>query len=98
MKTPRFLNLRLIPLVVAAALLASACIDDSATPIQPGAVAEDPIGNIQHSLEPTEQMRDAAEQQCLDDPDLVEGYVRAVDPATEQILSEAWVFCSEVRG
>jgi hypothetical protein len=57
----------------------------------------DLLPDVTHFLEPTEQMRDAAEQQCLDDPDLAEGYVRAVSPDTDEVMAELSVDCPEVR-
>ena len=57
----------------------------------------DLLPDVTHFLEPTEQMRDAAEQQCLDDPDLAEGYVRAVSPDTDEVMAELSVDCTEVR-
>ncbi len=57
----------------------------------------DLLPDVTHFLEPTEQMRDAAEQQCLDDPDLAEGYVRAVSPDTDEVMAELSVDCAEVR-
>lgn len=38
-----------------------------------------------------------AEQQCLDDPDLEQGYVQIVDPSTNEKVSEVTVECDEVR-
>ncbi len=86
-----------VPLAVCAAL-ACGCSGEEAIPIDP---ANPPVSvdltDVTHGLEPTEQMRDAAEQQCLDDPDLIEGYVRAVDPDTGAMLAELSVGCDEVR-
>jgi len=53
--------------------------------------------DVTHFLEPTDQMRDAAAQQCLDDPDLAEGYVRAVSPDTDEVLAEIAVDCADIR-
>lgn len=72
-------------------MVAAGCGDD---PAAPGA---DVFTDVTHLIEPTEQMRLAAEQQCLDDPDLVSGYVAAVAPETEEVLAEISVDCSEVR-
>lgn len=44
-----------------------------------------------------QEIQQLAEQQCLDDPDLEEGTVRIVDPATDEIVSELIIPCSEVR-
>lgn len=84
--------------LAASALLLSACVDDSATPIdpsQPGVV--DPFTDVTHTMEPTFEMQEAAKQQCLDDADLDEGYVRAVDPDSGNVLAEFAISCDEVR-
>jgi hypothetical protein len=54
------------------------------------------LTDVTHLLEPTEQMRQAAAQQCLDDPDLDVGYIRAVDPNTGNQLAEIEVDCETV--
>ncbi len=86
----------LVPLAICGLALVSACGGSSE---QPG---DEPslefLPDVTHVLEPTDQMRDAAEQQCVDDPTLVEGYVRAVSPDTEEVLAEISVDCTEVRG
>ncbi len=57
-----------------------------------------PIVTTPHQLETTDEMRQLARQQCLDDPDLEQGEVNAVDPADpDQILATALVECSTVR-
>ena len=82
--------------VVAMALLVSACTGEDATPIVPGATTTGPT--TPHQLEPTDQMRELAEQQCLDDPALEQGVVNAIDPANEeQVLASVVVECSDVR-
>lgn len=89
----------LVAAVIAVGLLAGACSGEEATPIDPAnppTTAVD-LTDITHQIEPTEQMEELAEQQCLDDATLTEGYVRAVDPDTEAILSEVTVDCDEVR-
>ena len=87
-------------LAVAVALLGAACTGEEAIPIDPAnpPVPAPDLTDVTHRLEPTEQMRQAAEQQCRDDPDLVEGYVRAVDPATGDVLSELSIDCADVTG
>lgn len=77
----------------------AACSGEEAVPIDP---ANPPttlpdLTDVTHGLEPTDQMREAAEQQCLDDPELDEGYIRAVDPDTEAVMAELTVDCAEVR-
>jgi hypothetical protein len=78
-----------------AALSAGGCTGEDATPIVPG----EPSGiTTPHRLEPTEQMQELAEQQCLDDPTLSMGEVNAVDPANpDQILATVTVDCDTVR-
>ncbi len=49
------------------------------------------------NAEARQQVIDAAEQQCLDDPDLDEGVVRLVDPATDEVMNEYRADCAEVR-
>ena len=51
-----------------------------------------------HQLAPSEQMRELARQQCLDDPELEQGEVNAVDPANpDQVLSSIVIDCDTVR-
>jgi hypothetical protein len=51
-----------------------------------------------HLLEPSEQMRLLARQQCLDDPTLDQGEVNAVDPDNpDQVLASVVIDCSTVR-
>ena len=38
-----------------------------------------------------------AEQQCLDDPDLEQGYVQIIDQATNNKVGEVTVDCAELR-
>jgi hypothetical protein len=74
------------------------CVDDSATPVdpqQPGVTAD--FTDVTHTMEPTDDMKSAAEQQCLDDASLAEGYVKAVDPQSGAILAEFSISCDEVR-
>ena len=90
----------LVPLSLAfACTVAVGCSGEEAVPIDP---ANPPttldLTDVTHRLEPTEQMQDLAEQQCLDDPDLDEGFVEAVDPDTDQVMSQVTVDCDEVRG
>ena len=81
--------------IIVFGLVAVACSPGSAEPGDqlPAGLPPD----VTHVLEPTDQMRQAAEQQCLEDPGLAEGYVRAVTPDTDEVLAEITVQCSEVR-
>ena len=84
------------PVIVLIAVMAAACTGEDATPVVPGA----PTGaTTPHQLEPTDQMRELAEQQCLDDPDLEVGEINAVDPNdTDQVLATVAIDCATVRG
>jgi hypothetical protein len=74
------------------------CSDDDAVPLEPGSSPAGEIIGTPHQLEPTEQMQDLAEQQCLDDPDLVEGVIEAVDPSNpDLVLASVVVDCDDVR-
>jgi len=74
------------------------CVDDSATPIDPQQPGLDlDMTDVTHTMEPTAEMKAAAEQQCLDDANLAEGYVKAVDPDSGTIFAEYAVDCAEVR-
>lgn len=80
-------------------LAVSGCTGEEAVPIDPAnppTTAPD-LTDVTHAIEPTDEMREAASRQCLDDPDLAEGYVRAVDPQTEAVLAELTVDCVDVR-
>jgi hypothetical protein len=73
-----------------------ACGED-ATPVSRQATTTS-IPGTPHLLQPTEQMRELARKQCLDDPTRIEGVVNAVDPGRpELILSSVTVACAEVR-
>ncbi|MEM7324557.1 MAG: hypothetical protein AAF531_15820, partial [Actinomycetota bacterium] len=74
------------------------CVDDSATPIdpqEPGVTFD--FTDVTHTMEPTPDMRAAAEQQCRDDAALDEGYVKAVDPSSGAVMAEITINCDEVR-
>ncbi len=87
--------------MVGLAVLTAACVQEEAVPIDPAnppttpAPALDDIPDVSHPLQPTDQMKELARQQCLDDPDLVEGYVSAVDPETDEILVEYSISCED---
>lgn len=87
----------LVVVAIALLLLATGCSGEAATPIDP---ANPPttanLTDVSHSLPPTDQMRTAARQQCLDDPNLDAGYVQAVVPETGEVLSEITIECDEV--
>lgn len=86
----------LLPALLLLAFVVAACTGEDATPIVPGAPTTD--GTTPHLIEPTDQMRELAEQQCRDDPDLEQGVVNAVDPADEeQILASVVVECADVE-
>lgn len=87
-----------LALAVSAAL--TACSEsvvpiDQYTPPTPDQVSEE---GTPHLLEPTEQMRDLARQQCREDPDLIQGEVNAVDPSDpERVLASVTIDCDTVR-
>ncbi len=84
----------------ASMLVLGACTGEEAIPIDPAnppTTAPD-LTDVTHVIEPTDQMRAEAERQCEDDPDLAQGYVRAVDPETDEILTEFTVDCAKLRG
>jgi hypothetical protein len=84
-------------------VLGVGCLSEDATPIgeidPPAVTSTVPADGIPHQLEPTEQMRELAERQCLDDPQLEQGEVSAVAPADPDVtLAQVVVDCAEVRG
>lgn len=92
----------LFAVLAAVSLLGAACTAEDATPIDPANppdFEDDPgdLTDVTHVLEPTPQMQELAEQQCLDDPELAEGLVQAVDPDTDAVVSEIRVDCADVR-
>ena len=91
-------RLGLALVVVLVAVLGLACSDDgSEQPTGSDEPQPDTVTDVTHTIDPTDQMREAAAQQCLDDVDLATGYVRAVDPTTGNVLSDVEVDCGEVR-
>ena len=83
-------------LVVTVALVVAACGGEDAIPI--GQLPATTTGAGSGHLEPSEQMRELAEQQCLDDPDLEQGEVNAVDSANpDEVLASVVVDCDDVR-
>ncbi len=95
--------------LVSAVLLGSACTGETAVPIDLDSTTsiigtEDGAGGgqtDQSDRDPNaEQNRITigyAEQQCLDDPELKQGYVQIVDPATQTKVGEVTVDCAQVR-
>lgn len=86
-------------LLLVLGLFLAGCGGEDATPIDPANPPTTPVdlSGVQHSLVPNQQMIDAARQQCVDDPELATGYIKAVDPGRDQIVSEYEVDCSVVR-
>jgi len=88
-------------IVVGAVAVLAGCSGETAVPIDldnPPVLDDRPSDpDVTHPLSPTPQMERLARQQCLDDPTLDEGYIRAVDPAGGAIMSEFSVDCDEVR-
>jgi hypothetical protein len=81
-------------------LLAS-CAGEEATPLDelPVSTTLDPSAvATPHQLEPTEEMRELARRQCLDDPELEQGEVNAVDPSNpDLVLASVVIDCATVR-
>ncbi|MDH5521469.1 MAG: hypothetical protein OEZ14_13150 [Acidimicrobiia bacterium] len=76
------------------------CSGEEAVPIDPAnppVVDVEPPPDVTHLIEPTPEMEDLARRQCVDDPSLDQGYVEAVDPNTDRVLSRITVDCAEVR-
>ncbi len=100
------------PLTVALLLVASACAEEPAVEIDLNTtvraassatsstteIAADDNGQRQDpNAEQNRITRRYAEQQCLDDPKLDQGYVQIVDPSTNEKVGEVTVDCEEVR-
>lgn len=84
----------LVALIVSLIVMA-ACTGEEAVPLDEPTTTTSPGA---HALEPNDEMQRLAEQQCLDDPQLLQGEVRAVDPANpDQVLATVIVDCAEVR-
>lgn len=88
--------------------IAASCSGETAVPIDLNStttvVTEPPPsldGQDQDPLDPNaEQNRITlayAEQQCLDDPELDQGYVQIIDPSTQEKVGEVTADCAEVR-
>ncbi len=93
-------------LAVIIIVLATACTGETAVPVDLNstsvpAVASSTIPDVLDPANPNESQNRVAvgyaEQQCLDDPELIEGYVRIVVPDTEEIVGEITVDCEQVR-
>ncbi|MEM7339237.1 MAG: hypothetical protein AAF467_11345 [Actinomycetota bacterium] len=90
------MSFRWLALAPVAWLLAS-CTSDGAVPIDEFQTTT--TSDFVHLVDPTDQMRELAEQQCLDDPSLAEGTIEAVDPEdTDVVISSVTVDCTTVRG
>lgn len=71
------------------------CTSDQATPI---ADVTTTAQVTPHLLQPTEQMKELARQQCRDDPTKAQGVVNAVDPGNpNQVLASVALDCADVR-
>ncbi len=84
----------------------AACTGETAVPIDLNSTTVPIVesSTIPDGLDPANPNEDQnrvavgyAEQQCLDDPELEEGYVRIVVPDTEEIVGEITVDCEQVR-
>jgi hypothetical protein len=83
-----------LPLILSVGFAACAGTSDG----QPDPAGAGDLSDVTHFVEPTDQMRAAAEQQCRNDPELAQGYVKAVSPDTEEIVAEITLDCDDVRG
>ncbi len=97
---------RPVSLALIVVVLATACTGETAVPIDLNSTSVPTVASstIPEGLDlanPNESQNRVAigyaEQQCLDDPELVEGYVRIVVPDTEEIVGEITVDCEQVR-
>lgn len=80
---------------LAAVLVLGAGCGEEATPIDQTTTTAQ---LTPHLLPPSDQMKELARQQCLDDAQLAVGEVNAVDPERpDQKLATAQVDCAEVR-
>ncbi|MEM9134651.1 MAG: hypothetical protein AAF962_07915 [Actinomycetota bacterium] len=95
------MRLPLLAVALAALFVLSACSsdDDGVTDGGTNGIRVDGDLDSVHSLEePTEEMRELAEQQCLDDPELEVGEITALDPEDlDTVLASVTVDCEEVR-
>lgn len=94
----------------ALALVVGACSGETAEPIDlratvptTDAPTETTLGEAEQQItDDNEAQRQVAvgyaEQQCLEDPDLEEGYVQIVVPDTDEKVGEITADCAEVRG
>lgn len=93
---------------LALALVSGACTGEDAEPVDfsstSTSVASDTpsdfdVSNVEDgpNAEQNQITLGFAEQQCLDDPELEQGYVQIVDPSTNEKVSEVTVECDEVR-
>ncbi len=92
-------SLSLVFGLLATAGIAAGCSGESAVPLDPNQPAPSStldLGDVSHSLEPNDVMKNAAEQQCRDNPDQEVGYVKAVDPESAAIVAEYSIPCDEV--
>lgn len=87
------------PILVVCGLVASVmlagCAPEEAVEIDPANPPIDLTG-ITHSFPPSDEMKAAAAQQCLDDPTLETGFIRAVDPNTGDEVSSYSVPCADI--
>ncbi len=89
-----------LPLLAAALVvvfLLSACSDGD-DGVTDGVNVDGELDQVHSLSEPTAEMRELAEQQCLDDPELEVGEITALDPEDlETVLASVTVDCDEVR-
>lgn len=93
MRTP------LVAVALGAMLAVASCTGEDATPIdQLDELPGTQVPAVTHALEPNDEMRELAEQQCFDDPELEVGEINAVDPDNPgQVLLTVTVDCADLR-
>lgn len=98
LRTPSPVRLIALCIALCAGTL-TGCSGEEAVPIDPAnpPVLDAEPPDVSHPIQPTPQMEELARRQCVDDPSLDEGYVEAVDPNTDQVLTRITVDCATVR-
>ncbi len=91
-------DLDAVPSTAADSATGSQATDSSGT-VTSGTMAplSDEVDPDDPNAEARQQVIDAARQQCLDDPEQVEGVVRIVVADTGEVANEYRVNCDEVR-
>lgn len=95
--TVTFMRLPLLAVAFGVTVLLSACSDGDSGGTD-GVTGNEDLDGVHSLEEPTAEMRELAEQQCLDDPELEVGEITALDPEDlDTVLASVTVDCAEVR-